>query len=95
MLIQATAVKTRQTVFIARKMRRHPIQDDGNACAVKSIDQHLEAVRLTVPIGRRKQTNRLIPPRTLERVFGDGQQLDMGKAHILHVSDQLVGEFEV
>src|SRR4029077_10398321 len=63
--------------------------------AVAGVDKSTEIVGRLVSAGRRKQRYRLISPGTVERVLGKRHGLDMSKAHVAHVRDQLVGELTI
>ena len=79
-LVQFGAVEAVQTMGVAGEVRGHPVQDDADAAPVHVVDEGLEVGRAAVARGGSKVAHRLITPRTIERVFGDGHQLDVGEA---------------
>ncbi len=95
MLIKRSAVELAQPVFVLRKVRRHPVDDDADAGLVAAVDKVTEIVGFSEALRRRKHADRLVAPGAVERVFGHGQQLDVGEAHVADVGDEFVGEFAV
>ena len=93
MFIKMRAVKQGQPVFVGRKVRRHPIQQDAQALVVGGRDQRTEFFGCAVADGGGVHANGLIAPRAVKRVFGDRHHLDMGEAHVRHVIDQIAGQF--
>ena len=87
--VQFGAVEAVQAVGVTGEVRGYPVQDDADAAPVHVVDERLEVGRTAVARGGSKVTHRLITPRTIERVFGDGHQLDVGEAQRLHVVSQL------
>ena len=59
------------------------------------FNQGAQFVGRTETAGRRIQSGRLIAPRAVKRVFGNGQEFDMGEAHVFDVCDQFFGELFV
>jgi hypothetical protein len=88
MLVQCRAVEARQAMWIGREMRRHPVEQQGNAVGVQRIDEAREGLRRAEPGRRREEAQRLIAPRTAERMLGDRQELDMGEAELGDIGDQ-------
>ena len=90
MLVERGAVEPREPMRIGRKMRRHPVEDDADAGGVQRVDEAREAFRRAVARGRREHAERLIAPRSAERMLGDRHQLHMGEAHVGEIRDQPV-----
>ena len=88
--VQIRAVKLDQPASILGEMRRHPVHDDADAGLVRLVDQVHQILGRTVAACRREIADDLIPPRTVERVFGQGHEFDMGIAHFLDIGYQLV-----
>ena len=81
-LVKRCAVETGQAMRVGWKMRRHPIEDDADIPAPCSASiKREQTFWRTIARTRREQTERLIAPGSAERMFGDRQKLDMGKAH--------------
>ena len=88
MLVERRAVEARQAVRIGREMRRHPVEQQADVVGMQRIDEAGEGLGRTEARGRREQAERLVTPRTAERMLGDGQQLDMREAELDDVGDQ-------
>src|SRR5690554_1150268 len=59
------------------------------------IDEVTKTVRVAETPGWRIKSDRLITPGAIEGMLGDRHQLDMCKAHVAHIIDQLLGEFVI
>src|SRR5271165_7278124 len=95
MLVKARAVKERESVAILREMPAGPIEDNAEAGLVSLVHEIAEVVRGAETRGWRKVSDGLIAPRPVKGVFGDGQQLDMGVAHLPDIGHQLVGQLTI
>src|SRR4030095_11056370 len=62
MLEQMRAVKISKPVFVRRKMRRHPIENDADTVLVQRVDQKHQILRRAIVTRRRKVTGDLIAP---------------------------------
>ena len=93
--VERRAVEVDQAVVVLGEVRRHPVQDDADVALVEMIHEVLEVVRRAEAAGRRKIAGDLIAPRRIERVLGDGQQLDMGVALLLHIGGQPLGQIAI
>src|SRR5450759_2067675 len=91
--IERGTIETREAMNIRREMRRNPINDNAEASLVSTIDEARETRRISEPPRWREQSDRLIAPRRIERMFVNGHQLDMGEAEIGDIRDERVGEF--
>ena len=80
-LVQGGAVEVRQRPVIARKMRRHPVNDDADAGFVQRIDEKLKIIRRAKAAGGRVKAGHLVAPRRIKSVLGHRQKFDVGKAH--------------
>src|ERR1700724_4158658 len=76
-------------------MSRYPIEQQAEPCIVTGLDKSAKIIRRTVSAGRCKQRDRLISPRTVERIFGKRHGLDMSKAHVADIRNELVGELTI
>ena len=47
-LVETGAVELRQTECVARKMRRHPIEDDPDAVLMQHVDQVHQVLRSAI-----------------------------------------------
>ena len=88
-LINKTAIKTRQAMPIFWEMRRHPINDNPQIMLMALINKMFKLVWITKSAGGRKHPDCLITPRTIERKFRDRQYFDMGIAHFRDIGNQI------
>ena len=95
MLVQMRAVELGQAVRVTREVRGSPIQNHADACLVKPVHEIHEVFRSAEPAGGRKISQSLISPGTVEGMFHHRHQFHMRVAHLLHVGNELVGEFRV
>ena len=86
--VEGRAVERDQAVVVLGEVRGHPIQDDADVGLVQGIDESLEIIRGAEAAGGRKEAGDLIAPRRVERMLGDGQQLDMGVAQLFDIRDE-------
>src|SRR5690606_19553326 len=61
-LIQMSSIEIEKSVGVARKMRRHPIEDNAYTFLVEAIDQVHEILRSTKPTCWRVVTSDLVSP---------------------------------
>ncbi len=94
-LIKIGAVEFGERVRIFREMRWDPIHDHADAGLVARVDEVTQLIRRAESAAGCVVVGNLITPGAFERVFGDGQQLDMGVTHLQHVGQQRLGEFEI
>ena len=94
-LVKVRPVEGRQSEVVPREMGGHPVHDDADVLTVQRLDQGAEVVGATEAGRRGVVRAHLVTPGTPERVLGYRQELDVGKAHFLHVGRQLFGELEV
>src|SRR5258707_14810184 len=59
------------------------------------VDQRREVGRCTKAARRCEHAGRLIAPGTIERVLGDGEELDMGKSEVPRISRKFLGQFAI
>jgi hypothetical protein len=95
MLVQVRAVEVGQPVPVLREVRRHPVDDDADALLVAAVDEVLEVIGRAVAGGDRVVADGLVAPGAVERMLGQGQDLDVGEAEVLHVRQQRVGQLAV
>lgn len=93
--IETGPVVAGQSPGISREMGRHPVDDDADAGLVEGLDKFHEIAGCAVPRGGGEVARCLIAPGTVKRMFRDGQEFDVGEAHILHVGDKPVRKFHV
>jgi len=93
--VQRGTVKLGKPVVVGREVSDYPVKNDADACIVCGFNQGAQFVGRTETAGRRIQSGRLIAPRAVKRVFGHGQEFDMGEAHVFDVCDQFFGELFV
>ena len=95
MLVEMGAVEEGQAVGVLGEVRGHPVQDDADVVLVAVVHEVHEVIGVAEAAGGRKVAGGLVAPRAVERVLGDGQQLDVGVVHLQRVLDQLVGQIPV
>src|SRR5205823_2129141 len=95
MFVKRRPVETSKPMWIGREVTRHPVEQQTNAGAVARIDKSAKIVGRPIPASRREQRDRLVPPRTIERVFGDRHDFDMSETHVGYIRDELIGQLAV
>ena len=95
MLVERRPIEAGQRPVVARKVRRHPIEDHSDSLAVQVIDELLEVVRGAETRGGREVAGHLIAPRARERMLHHRHQLNVRKAKIGDVRGQLVSQLQV
>ena len=91
-LVKGGAVELGQRPVIARKVRRHPVNDHANAGLVQRVHQILEILGRAIATRRRVEAHHLVAPRRVIRVLGHRHEFHMGEPHLLHVLDQRLGQ---
>ena len=76
-------------------MSWNPVKNDAEPGGVRSINEIAEVFAGAEAAGWRIQSSRLIAPATIEGVFVNRQQLQMGKAHPFGVRNQFISEFAI
>src|ERR1700675_557249 len=92
MLVEVRAVEQCQAVRVARKMRGRPIENHSDGGTVAAVDTEHEIGGLAEAAGYGVIAERLISPRSIERMLHQRHELDMRVAHALHIGNQLGGE---
>ena len=69
-------------------MSRAPVQDDTNVVSVAVADECTQLVWRAIPRSDRIESRRLIAPRRVPRVLGDGHQLEVREAELTHMRDK-------
>src|SRR5207249_5865429 len=94
-LEQIRAVEIGESVRVGRKMRRHPVEDQPYPVLMQHVDEVHEVLRRPVARGRREKSRRLISPRSVEGMLGDGHELDMRESHVSRVYGQRLCDISV
>ena len=94
-LVKRGAVEAVKTVFVSREVANNPVKEDMDTRIVRFFDEVTQFLRSTEAAGRRIEADRLVAPRAVKRKFGDGQQFDVGKAHLFDVGDKFVGKLGI
>ena len=89
--VEIGAIELGQAVRIFWKMRRHPIHDHADADLMAFVDEVTKLIGCTEPARRRVIIRDLISPRAFKRMFGYGQKLNVGVAHLDYVRQQRLG----
>ncbi len=87
--VEVRAVEVDEAVLVGGKVRRRPVEDHADPLLVQVIDEPHEVLRRAVARRGREEPGHLVAPRRIERVLGDGQQLDVREAAAQHVRRQL------
>src|SRR4029453_18750875 len=95
MLVERRAVEARQAVLVFREMPRHPVEDHAEAGLMAGVDEQLEILRRAEAARRREETEHLIAPRSRKGMLHHRQELDMRKAHLLHVRHEAVRQLAI
>ncbi len=94
-LVEMGSVKTGETVGVFWEVSGYPVEDDSDAVSMRGVDEVPEVVWVAEPTGRSEKPGNLVAPRSLERVFGDGEQFDVGKAEFGDVRNEPLRELTV
>ena len=73
-------------------MRRHPVEQHAEAGRAAGRHEARETVGRTEARGRRVHAQRLVAPGSVERMFGDRQQLDVREAELGDIGRQRRGQ---
>ncbi len=92
-LVQRGAVETGECPVVLREVAGHPVEQHAEAGLVAGVDEGAQVVRRAVARAWREVAGGLVAPGFVERVFGDGQQFEMGVALLHGVGDQPLGQF--
>ncbi len=95
MFVQMRAIEKGEPRKILGEVRRDPIEDHAHAFLVEVVHEELEIFGRSEPAGGREVPGGLVSPRTIEGMFGDGQELHMGEAGFLHVFGEFGRQFAV
>ena len=95
MLVEMGPVEVAEAVLVGGKVRRNPVHDHPDPVPVQGIDQRHQVLRGAVAPRRGEIAGGLVAPRPVERMLGEGQELDVGKAHLEHVRHQLIGQLPI
>ena len=90
--IQMRAVKIAQAVRIGRKVRRHPVEQHAQAGRMAALHETQQTPGIAETGRGRVQADRLVAPGTVERMFADRQQFEVGKTHVPGIGHQLLGQ---
>jgi hypothetical protein len=94
-LVEGGAIEPAQPVSIGREVTGNPVDEDGDVGPMQGIDEQLEVLGRAEAAGRSEVTGRLVAPGSVKRELGDGHELQMRKAHVVHVLDEHLGQFGV
>ena len=92
---QRGTVEACQGVLVPREVRRDPVDQHPDAALVEMVDEVPEVVRSAEAARRRVVACGLVAPGDVQRVLGDGQQLDVRVAEVGGVVGQPVRELAV
>ena len=93
--VQLGAVEHVEAGAVLGEMGRHPVEDHAQAGGMAPVDEVHEILGRAEAAGGREEAEHLVAPGAVEGVFGDGQHLDVGVAHLLDVGDEGVGHLPV
>ena len=87
-LVKGGAVEARQGELVAGEVPGDPVQDHSEAGLVGLVNEMAKVVGVTEARGGCEEAGALIAPRPVEGMFGNRQQLEMGKAQVARVRHQ-------
>ena len=93
--VEMRAVKSRQAVRVAGKVRGHPIQNNAQAGGMGRVHKILKILRAAKARRRREHAQRLVAPGRVQRMLTDRHQLQMRKAQVAGIRHQRIGQFAV
>jgi hypothetical protein len=85
LFVQVCAIEIRQAGFILGEVGPYPIQNHANAALMQMIHQAHKVGRFSEAAGGCKIPRRFIAQRTIERMFGDRKEIDVGEARVVNV----------
>src|SRR5215831_15176641 len=88
-LVERGPVKPPQAEFVPGEMRRHPVEEHADTPTVELVDHEAQIVGTSVARGGSEVSADLITPRAAERMLHEGEKLDVGETHLLHVVSKL------
>ncbi len=94
-LVGGGAVEVVQAEGVPREVGGDPVHDDPDARLVELVDKVFQVVRSAETAGGGEVAGTLVAPGGVQGVLGDGEQLHVGKAHLLHVGHQIAGDVPV
>ena len=94
-LVQARSVEHRQTMHVRREMARDPVDQNADPALMHMINEVLEIVRRSKPRCGCEVACRLIAPRPVKRMLGNGHQLNVSVAHLSDVVGQRMSQLTV
>src|SRR5208337_1536788 len=94
-LVKVRTVEKGKAVPVFGEMRRNPIQDDPESGLVGLVDKVAEVIGGAEARGGRKVAGRLVTPRTVIGMLGDGHELDMAISHVFDVLHKLLGKLTI
>ena len=94
-LVAGLSVKFVQAEGVLGEVGGHPVQDHADARLMELVHQPHKVVGGTEPAGGGKIAGTLIAPGVVQGMLGDGEQLHMGEAHLLHVGHQILADIPV
>src|SRR5205085_9745893 len=95
MLVEMRSIEISQACFVLRKMRRNPIENYADTALVKMVDQEHEIIGIAKARRRRKVSERLISPRSVEGMLHDRHQFHMGVALFMEIITQASGQLAI
>jgi hypothetical protein len=95
MLVETGSVESLQSVRVAGEVGGNPVDQHPDPMPMAVVDEIHEIVGRAKAAGGGEVAGGLVTPRPVERIFCDGQQLQVGVAHLSGVVDQHVGQFAI
>ena len=94
-LIGGGAVEIVQAEGVPGEMGGDPVHNHPDARLVELVNEVFQVVRGAEAAGGGEVAGALVAPGGVQGVLGDGEQLHMGEAHLLHVGYQVGGDIPV
>ena len=85
MFVKVGPIEVTETVFVAGKVRGHPVQNDSDTVLVERINEKHEILRFSVTAGGGKETEGFVAPGPVEWMFHHRKKLHVSKTHALHI----------
>src|SRR5262249_20014270 len=93
--VKMSAIEVAQASLIFRKVRRNPIENNPNSVLMEIVHQEHEIRGRSKTTSRRKVADRLVAPRAIKRVLGNGEEFNMCEARVVYVVGQLSSHLPV
>src|SRR5690348_2801488 len=94
-LVKVRSVEKRQPVRVSWKMRGRPVEDHADSRLMATIHEIHKVARRSEATRHREIADRLVAPRTIERMLHDRHQFDVRVTHLFYVGYEFVSELVI